>query len=242
MTGHIVRISGGDISYDSIDYNSIFAIGLMLFFMTLAPQHRQPADRAQVPGGLRYGSSEKDGGASDRLPSKGTTFGTTCPAGTAARVAACIPGFHDHRHRGADGAAVQYRQQRLWVCGHPEQHSPRRTGGRVVRKSGCCRCPTSVHSEDDEKLAQRIAGNPNAIGFFGYAYYQDLAEELRPIVIDGVVPNADTVESGAYGLSRRLFLYSTAGLMQEYPQVASLSQLLPYSRQRGDRGCGLLSS
>jgi phosphate transport system permease protein len=35
MTGHIVRISGGDISYDSIDYNSIFAIGLMLFFMTL---------------------------------------------------------------------------------------------------------------------------------------------------------------------------------------------------------------
>lgn len=35
MTGHIVRISGGDISYDSIDYNSLFAIGLMLFFMTL---------------------------------------------------------------------------------------------------------------------------------------------------------------------------------------------------------------
>ena len=35
MTGHIVRISGGDISYNSIDYNSIFAIGLLLFFMTL---------------------------------------------------------------------------------------------------------------------------------------------------------------------------------------------------------------
>ena len=36
MTGHIVRISGGDIGYDSLDYNSMFAIGLMLFFMTLA--------------------------------------------------------------------------------------------------------------------------------------------------------------------------------------------------------------
>jgi phosphate transport system permease protein len=34
MTGHIARISGGDISYDSIDYNSIFAIGLTLFIMT----------------------------------------------------------------------------------------------------------------------------------------------------------------------------------------------------------------
>jgi phosphate transport system permease protein len=35
MTGHIVRISGGDLSYDSIDYDSIFAIGLLLFMMTL---------------------------------------------------------------------------------------------------------------------------------------------------------------------------------------------------------------
>jgi phosphate transport system permease protein len=36
MTGHIVRISGGDLSYDSIDYNSLFAIGILLFFITLA--------------------------------------------------------------------------------------------------------------------------------------------------------------------------------------------------------------
>ncbi len=36
MTGHMVRISGGDLSYDSIDYNSIFAIGLLLFLITLS--------------------------------------------------------------------------------------------------------------------------------------------------------------------------------------------------------------
>lgn len=36
MTGHIVRISSGDIAYDSIDYNSLFAIGLVLFFITLS--------------------------------------------------------------------------------------------------------------------------------------------------------------------------------------------------------------
>jgi phosphate transport system permease protein len=35
MTGHMVRISGGDLSYDSIDYDSIFAIGLMLFIFTM---------------------------------------------------------------------------------------------------------------------------------------------------------------------------------------------------------------
>lgn len=35
MTGHMARISGGDLSYDSIDYLSIFAIGLTLFMITL---------------------------------------------------------------------------------------------------------------------------------------------------------------------------------------------------------------
>ena len=35
MTGHIVRISGGDLSYESVEYYSIFAIGLLLFVMTL---------------------------------------------------------------------------------------------------------------------------------------------------------------------------------------------------------------
>lgn len=35
MTGHIARISGGDLSYGSVDYNSLFSIGLLLFIMTL---------------------------------------------------------------------------------------------------------------------------------------------------------------------------------------------------------------
>lgn len=35
LTGYIVRISGGDVSYNTIDYNSIFALGLLLFVFTL---------------------------------------------------------------------------------------------------------------------------------------------------------------------------------------------------------------
>jgi phosphate transport system permease protein len=35
ITGHIVRISGGDLSYASIDYNSLFALALALFVITL---------------------------------------------------------------------------------------------------------------------------------------------------------------------------------------------------------------
>ena len=35
MTGHIVRISGGDLSYDTIDYSSLFAIAATLFVITM---------------------------------------------------------------------------------------------------------------------------------------------------------------------------------------------------------------
>ena len=35
MTGYIAITASGDLSYNSLDYNSIFAIGLTLFFMTL---------------------------------------------------------------------------------------------------------------------------------------------------------------------------------------------------------------
>jgi phosphate transport system permease protein len=34
MTGHIARISGGDLSYASVDYTSIFVIGMTLFIIT----------------------------------------------------------------------------------------------------------------------------------------------------------------------------------------------------------------
>ena len=36
LTGYIVRISGGDVSYNTVDYNSIFALGLLLFLFTLS--------------------------------------------------------------------------------------------------------------------------------------------------------------------------------------------------------------
>lgn len=36
MTAHIARISGGDLPYGTVDYNSLFAIALMLFLVTLA--------------------------------------------------------------------------------------------------------------------------------------------------------------------------------------------------------------
>jgi len=76
-------------------------------------------------------------------------------------------------------------------------------------------------SEDDNVLVQGVLGSPYAIGYFGYAYFQENADTLRTISIEGIAPSFETAESGQYPLSRPLFIYSDPGILQEKPQVAA---------------------
>ena len=46
-------------------------------------------------------------------------------------------------------------------------------------------------SEDDNVLVQGILGSPYAIGFFGYAYYQENADTLNVLSIEGVEASAN---------------------------------------------------
>jgi phosphate transport system substrate-binding protein len=76
-------------------------------------------------------------------------------------------------------------------------------------------------SEDDNVLVQGVLGSPYAIGFFGYAYYVENEDALTILDVDGVKATAESVDAGDYPLARPLFIYSTASIMQEKPQVAS---------------------
>jgi phosphate binding protein len=75
-------------------------------------------------------------------------------------------------------------------------------------------------SEDDNVLVQGVEGDRYAIGYFGFAYYEENAGLLRDLSIGGVEPSAETVNAGAYALARPLFIYSDAGVMASKPQVA----------------------
>ena len=75
-------------------------------------------------------------------------------------------------------------------------------------------------SEDDNVLVQGIQGSPYAVGFFGYAYYAENTDVLKVLSVEGVEASAATVDSGDYPLARPLFLYSTAEIMRDKPQVA----------------------
>jgi len=71
-------------------------------------------------------------------------------------------------------------------------------------------------SEDDNVLVQGVAGDKNAIGFFGYAYYLENQDKLTAVSIDGVAPTNKTIETGEYSpLSRPLFVYAKNSALQD---------------------------
>lgn len=76
-------------------------------------------------------------------------------------------------------------------------------------------------SEDDNVLIQGIQGSPYAVGFFGYAYYQENADTLNIVSIEGIEASAANVDNGSYLLARPLYIYSDAIIMAEKPQVAA---------------------
>jgi phosphate transport system substrate-binding protein len=75
-------------------------------------------------------------------------------------------------------------------------------------------------SEDDNVLVQGVQGSPYAIGYFGYAYYEENSNQLKALAIDGIEPTAETAETNEYPLSRPLFIYSAQSVMEQRPQVA----------------------
>ncbi len=61
--------------------------------------------------------------------------------------------------------------------------------------------------ENDNLIVQKLAGNANALGIFGFANVAENAD-IRGLAIDGVAPTIDTIASGDYKVARPLFVYA----------------------------------
>ena len=80
----------------------------------------------------------------------------------------------------------------------------------------------ATQSEDDNTLVTGVAGDAHAIGFFGYAYYNENKDKLKAVQIDGgsgcVEPTEATINDGTYKpLSRPLFIYPNVGEAKTRP-------------------------
>ncbi|BAZ65899.1 MAG: PstS family phosphate ABC transporter substrate-binding protein [Pelatocladus maniniholoensis HA4357-MV3] len=89
----------------------------------------------------------------------------------------------------------------------------------IVGKVGASRSDYTA-SEDDEVLVDGISKDPNALGYFGFAYLEKNQSKLKALAVNNgkgaVLPNRETVEKIQYQpLSRPLFIYVNAQSAQK---------------------------
>ena len=87
----------------------------------------------------------------------------------------------------------------------------------------------NIVGEDDNVTVQGVAedgcveGDTSttcAIGYFGYAFFAENEDVLTAVAVDGVPPSAETVDDNSYPISRPLFMYTAAPVIEEKPQAA----------------------
>ena len=81
-----------------------------------------------------------------------------------------------------------------------------------------------LKSENDETLVQGVSQDPNALGYFGFAYYEQHTDSLKALPIDHgkgpIEPSRETVEKNKYHpLARPLFIYVNLTKAQENPAL-----------------------
>ncbi len=94
----------------------------------------------------------------------------------------------------------------------------------VIGEEGASRTDYTA-SEDDNVLVQGVQGDPNALGFFGMAYYEANRERLKLIGVDDgdaangegcVQPSTETIRDGTYQpLARPIFMYVRKASMED---------------------------
>ncbi len=61
--------------------------------------------------------------------------------------------------------------------------------------------------EQDNLIVQKIEGNPNAVGVFGYSYLEENADKVQGLNMNGVAPTYENISSFEYPGARPLYVY-----------------------------------
>ncbi|MGY6529390.1 MAG: PstS family phosphate ABC transporter substrate-binding protein [Cyanobacterium sp.] len=102
-----------------------------------------------------------------------------------------------------------------------------------------------VFSEDDDALVNGVAQDGNALGYFGYAYYEQNQDKLKALAIDSgegaVFPSDETIINNTYRpLTRPLFIYVNAKSAQDNPALKTFVEYYLESASRIVREVGYL--
>ncbi len=152
----------------------------------------------------------KDGALIDNPNSKWSDFNGDLPD---AEIAAFIPGTkHGTREVFEDKVLLEGCKEAgaydLYLA--TAEGDDDKAKGKAAQKS-CIAVRDDGKSVDidgdyTETLA-RIDSNPDGIGVFGLAFYENNTDKLKVATMGGVTPSTETIASGEYPVSRPLYFY-----------------------------------
>jgi phosphate transport system substrate-binding protein len=92
-----------------------------------------------------------------------------------------------------------------------------------------------IDGDYTETLA-RIESDPNGIGVFGLAFYENNANVLKVATMSGVAPSTETIASGEYPVSRPLFFYLKKAHIGEVPGLKEFAEFFVSDQVAGPSG------
>lgn len=100
-----------------------------------------------------------------------------------------------------------------------------RTDGKAV----------DIDGDYTETLA-RIESDPNGIGVFGLAFYENNTDKLKVATMSGVTPSTETIASGEYPVSRPLYFYVKKAHIGEIPGLKEYAEFFVADELAGPEG------
>ena len=82
----------------------------------------------------------------------------------------------------------------------------------------------------------RVDANPNGLGIFGLAFFENNQDRLKVATIGGVVPSTDTIATGEYPVSRPLYFYIKAAHIGVIPGLKEFAQFFVADQVAGPGG------
>ncbi|WP_339947435.1 substrate-binding domain-containing protein [uncultured Albimonas sp.] len=92
-----------------------------------------------------------------------------------------------------------------------------------------------IDGDYTETLA-RIDANPNGVGVFGLAFYENNTDKLKVATMGGVAPSTETISSGEYPVSRPLFFYVKKAHLGEVPGLKEFASFFVSDAVAGPNG------
>ena len=61
--------------------------------------------------------------------------------------------------------------------------------------------------ENDNLIVQKLDNNPNALGIFGFSFLEQNDDKVQGSIVEGKMPEFETIADGSYPISRPLYFY-----------------------------------